>query len=176
MISDRYVLTAAHCVSDSDTLKAKDPKHLGIGYGNEVNLIDIYNHGRVKIDKIFVHPLYNVSTKDTTHDIAIVRLEEPINFDSENTVRPACLLQENLNEKMKNYGHVTGTGWGSTQVMNFNYITRQWSGYKASLQLKEATFKDVSHTSKICAENPNLICIASITPGESVCKGDSGGK
>lgn len=54
-------------------------------------------------------------------------------------------------------------------------MTHVWQGYKASLQLKEATFRDVSFSSKSCMENSKLICVDSIRGNESVCKGDSGG-
>lgn len=104
----------AHCVTD-DNLKPKDPKGLGVGIGNGLNLVNIYNKGRIQVDKVFVHPDYNVSGKDTTHDIAILRLADRIDFESEG-VRPACLLQEN-NGNLRNYGEVTATGWGSTSKM-----------------------------------------------------------
>lgn len=65
-------------------------------------------------------------------------------------------------------------GWGSENVMKFNYITRTWEGYKASLQLKEATFQDVSQNSSTCKTNNKLVCISPIVANESVCKGDSG--
>lgn len=172
ILSDNLILTAAHCVTD-DTLAPRPAKGLGVGIGNDLNLVNIYNKGRIQVDKIFVHPDYNVSGKDTTHDIAIVRLAERIDFESEG-IRPACLLQETGNG-IRDYGEITATGWGSVSKMNFNYITRTWSGYKASLQLKEATFKDISSESSTCKENNKLICIGPVKEGESVCKGDSGG-
>ena len=93
-----------------DTLKPKAAENYGVGFGNHHNLIDIYNHGRIQVEKIYVHPMYNVTFKDTVHDVAIVRLKEPLNFESE-SVRPACVLQENEGGKMKDYGKVISTGW-----------------------------------------------------------------
>lgn len=56
-----------------------------------------------------MHPHYNVSLTDTVHDIAIVKLSQPLNFESE-SVRPACVLQENEGGRMKDYGEVISTG------------------------------------------------------------------
>ena len=92
-----------------DALNPKAAAHFGVGFGNKHNLIDIYNHGRIRIDQIFVHPHYNVSMTDTVHDIAIVKLSQPLSFDSE-SVSPACVLQENEGGRMKDYGEVISTG------------------------------------------------------------------
>ena len=100
------------------------------------------------------------------HDIAILKLSKPLNFESE-SIRPACILQENEGGRMKDYGTVVSTGWGSVNVMAFNFINRVWEGYKASLQLKEARFKDLSHTSETCKKNNKLICIGPIQNNES---------
>lgn len=59
-------------------------------------------------------------------------------------------------------------------VMKFNFVTRAWTGYKASHELKEAAFQDISHKSSTCQKNDKLICISPIVSDESVCKGDSG--
>ena len=92
-----------------DSLTPKPASHFGVGFGNKHNLIDIYNHGRIRVEQIFVHPRYNVSQTDTVHDIAIVKLAQPLNFESE-SVRPACILQENEGGRMKDYGEVISTG------------------------------------------------------------------
>lgn len=125
--------------------------------------------------KIYVHPGYNVSNKDTIFDVAVLRLSQPLNFESE-SVHPACFLQENGNDRKKDYKQLIVSGWGSTNVMNYSFLTKKWSGYKASKQLKEATFIDTSKTSSICRENPRLICAASIKKNQpnAVCKGNYG--
>lgn len=92
-----------------DALTPKKPEHFGVGFGNKANLIDIYNHGRIRVEQIYVHPLYNVSLTDTVHDIAIVKLSQPLSFDSE-SVGPACVLQENEGGRMRDYGEVISTG------------------------------------------------------------------
>lgn len=90
-------------------MNPKKPGHFGVGFGNKANLIDIYDYGRIQVEQIFVHPLYNVSESDTVHDIAILKLNSSLNFDSQ-SVSPACILQENEGGAMKYYGKVIATG------------------------------------------------------------------
>lgn len=97
----------------------KPANHFGVGFGNHHNLIDIYNNGRASVEEIYVHPNYNVSLKDTTHDIAILKLTHPLQIDSE-SIGPACLLQENLGGRKKDYREVISTGWGSVNVNLFH--------------------------------------------------------
>ncbi|KAK4336789.1 hypothetical protein RND71_043568 [Anisodus tanguticus] len=172
IINENYILTAAHCVTD-ENLNTKPFQNYGVGFGNNHDLVDIYNNGRVQVEKIFVNPGYNITLIDTENDIAILKLSQPINIETK-SVQPACFMKEKQNIK-RIYNEVVASGWGSVTKMQLNYLTRAWTGYEPSQKLKEATFVDVSDNSTVCEDKPKLICIRPIFEQESVCKGDSGG-
>lgn len=69
-------MTAAHCI-------IKRP--LSVGFGNENDLVKIWDAGRIKVKKAIVHPKYNLK-RELENDIALLELEHPIQFSD--TVGP----------------------------------------------------------------------------------------
>jgi secreted trypsin-like serine protease len=66
-------------------------------------------HGRIRknVKKIIVHKDWNPKAISYDHDIAIIQLDSPVEFDQ--FIRPICLLSEK-NREIFNSGNVTG--WG----------------------------------------------------------------
>lgn len=64
------------------------------------------------IQNISTHPDYFESDKKNQHDIALLRLNEPIKFNS--MVKPACLytIENDLAENV----NLTVTGWGKQNL------------------------------------------------------------
>lgn len=82
IISDRFLLTAAHCFA-SKNVSFEQLKRLRIGVAaSKVDQMSLH-----RIAHVHIHP--NASTRHYYNDIAIVELEHPLIFDSK--VRPACV-------------------------------------------------------------------------------------
>ena len=101
LISERFILSAAHC-SFSSELKAANSAKIGDvrrGDDNENTLL-------VNIEKRFNHPNYS-KRESIDHDIALFKLQETVQFND--YIRPICLPQ--FNENVEN---AVVTGWGTT--------------------------------------------------------------
>ncbi|XP_055544823.1 serine protease snake-like [Wyeomyia smithii] len=158
LISEEYVLTAAHCT------KHRKPVIVRLGehdlQNDDDDVVDI------GISLIERHPQYNVSS--LYHDIALIKLQEPAGFSA--IIRPACLwtgLAENVTS-------VIATGFGLTKIAE-----------KQSEVLRRVKL-DFLHKRECAAEYKNLrgfkrgmideqMCVGSKTGGKDTCEGDSGG-
>uniref|UniRef100_A0A8B9FGI2 Peptidase S1 domain-containing protein n=1 Tax=Amazona collaria TaxID=241587 RepID=A0A8B9FGI2_9PSIT len=87
LISNRWLLSAAHCFRDSDSVR--------------------YEEVTVSIKRIVVHPQYDHSISD--YDIALLEMETPVFFSE--LVQPICLPSTS---RVFVYGTVCYvTGWGA---------------------------------------------------------------
>jgi len=159
VISDQWILTAAHCVtgdspSDIEVLLGEhDYKD-----NSETNAI------RAKITEIISHPNYNGNTYDM--DFALLKLKKKIDFSANSHIRPIC-LPDNVNELYTNAEAIV-TGWGTTS-----------SGGSLSSTLQEVMVKVTSNSD--CDKDyggsgmitSNMICAK--RSGKDSCQGDSGG-
>lgn len=103
LISERFVLSAAHCTNSVDG----KPNVIRVG---DRDLQDVYDAARpqeFEIKKSFVHPKYRRNLK--YHDIALFELNRRARFDK--SVQPACLHQ--TDDDLSQYTP-TAMGWGQT--------------------------------------------------------------
>ncbi|XP_072261307.1 transmembrane protease serine 9 [Pyxicephalus adspersus] len=155
LISDRWLLSAAHCFDIYN-----DPKlwaaYLGTPFLNGVE-------GRVeKIFRIHKHPFYNVYTLD--NDVALLELPSPLSFT--NLIKPICLpdTSHSFLEGTKCFI----TGWGSTK-----------EGGPMSRQLQKASVTIVGD--QTCRKfypiqiSPRMLCAGFMQGGVDSCSGDAGG-
>ncbi|KAL5292898.1 CLIPC6.2 family protein [Megaselia abdita] len=162
LISDQYVLTAAHCASGSNI-----PDLIRLGKTSLSDDEDGVNSVDVSIEKITLHPLYRGHQK--SFDIALIKLAKTVEIT--NFVRPACLHTSNnitRNDKL------IATGWGATNVS-----TRSKSDVLLKVNLTLADIDSCNRTyieyndRHLRALNDGHICTS---PGKSdTCEGDSGG-
>ncbi|XP_058126142.1 CLIP domain-containing serine protease C9-like [Anopheles coustani] len=96
IISDQFLLTAAHCLS-------ADVAGLGCTSAKECNQV-------IDVEKFIKHPRYGGRKK--YNDIALVRLKKKITFNSH--VRPICPYNkmDDLDERVT----MTIAGWGDTET------------------------------------------------------------
>jgi len=151
LISDRHVLTAAHCTAGSS------PSSISVLVGE--HRTDDSTFTRVPLSAITDHPDYNSGTLD--NDYSILTLAEPVEFSA--TIAPACLPSTN-----SDFAGVLATvsGWGTLSsggnqptVLNEVDVTVQ-----SNAECNSAYGSGITD---------NMICAADA--GKDSCQGDSGG-
>lgn len=96
LISDRWVLTAAHC-------KIEYATHVILGREN----LTLINEGlEISIEERVVHENHNETTKH--NDIALIKLSEAVTFSEK--IYPACLFMDNAGPIERTELIVTGYG------------------------------------------------------------------
>ena len=158
IISERWVLTAAHC------LEAVEGLFLRMG------MSDVTDDGHVaQVELYHCHEEYN--TRTVKNDICLIRTEEPIPFSDR--IQPIKLASREEEEQIKN---VNGSGWGKTH----NDTLEPYSG----LRLKAITLSivDFQRCMEVTSASEDLekthLCISNTNFSYSntgMCHGDSGG-
>ncbi|XP_036911116.1 plasma kallikrein [Sturnira hondurensis] len=158
IIGDRWVLTAAHCfhgIPYSDTWRI---------YGGLLNLSAITKETPFsQIKEIITHENYSVS--ENTHDIALIKLEAPLNFTE--FQKPICLPPKDDTNIVDSNCWITG--WGFTRERG--EIQNILQKAKVPLVTKEECqkrYRDYKITKQ-------MICAGYKEGGIDACKGDSGG-
>ncbi|KAG5308496.1 SP34 protease, partial [Acromyrmex insinuator] len=157
IISERHVLTAAHCLGNAD------PSTVGVLVGDydlttgaDTNASRLYT-----VSRFYVHPLYNTEAP-AQNDIAVVMVNSVISFSEE--VGPACLPFEHQFDSFAG-SYVDLLGWGLTE----------FSGMKSNT-LQKVTITVI--TNRQCRQqypgiSNNHIC--TYAEGKDACQFDSGG-
>ncbi|CAJ0916929.1 unnamed protein product [Ranitomeya imitator] len=114
LISDRWVLTAAHCIFyppwdknfTSDDLLVRIGKHYRAKYERTTEKI-------LQLERIIVHPKYNWK-ENLDRDIALMQLRKPLTFT--NYIHPVCLPTKEIVQKFLQSGFKGRvSGWGNLQ-------------------------------------------------------------
>lgn len=161
LISDRYVLTAAHCVVNPETTFQLPPERIAVRLGIH-HLDDLGTQQHHTIENIYQPE--DFTSRTLRNDIAILELYSLA--DLNNYVQPACLgISSSL---VGFYGTVVG--WGLTE------------NDKPSSVLQSVTMPVIDPVTCLNSNRevfgPTLdetILCAGYTNGTSVCNGDSGG-
>lgn len=161
LISDRFILSAAHCAFSGQQREATFAK---LGYVKRG--VDNPNTLLVHIAKRFKHPHYKSGILD--NDIALFKLKETVQFNE--YIRPICL--PHLNEEtyravVTGWGHVEYGGDLSTDLLKVTLdIFNQTDCQSKYSSLTDKASNGVDYETKICAGsyNDNL----------DSCTGDSG--
>ncbi|XP_045773067.1 trypsin-1-like [Maniola jurtina] len=163
LISDSYVLTAAHCVDTLDSIKPAIARmgviYLGDGEWN--------NDSDVRIQQIIKHPHHVRRLK--YNDIALLKLEQSVVFTP--SLNPICLYTKNEDPSVP----LIITGWGRT---NTTRNVRNPYLQKATVVVVSKSKCEEAHPSwrklpqgisdeQICAGDPKGL--------RDTCQGDSGG-
>ena len=174
ILSSNVVMTAAHCLSDTQGYSLKKVR---IGHAQlsseesfEVEIVDIKGH-----------PEYKTTATGVINDIALLKLKQSLKFTP--AVKPVCLPTSNIDESIlsnANTGQLQVVGWGKTsersedkqsdnlQMLNISYVQTDdcEDRFQKILQRqnKSATFELLE--SRMCAQG---------IPDSDACNGDSGG-
>ncbi|XP_053348809.1 plasma kallikrein-like [Clarias gariepinus] len=159
IISSRWILTAAHCLSLPYTQVSV---RAGITKLSETGT-------KYELENIIVHPNYNKTSVE--NDIALIKIKKPITFN--NVVRPVCLTEKVKEAEFLQGKKCTVTGWGRLSSGSFPDTLQ-----KAQVPLI---------SSDVCAEmlpeedmKPNKVFPSNLCAGYpegeiDSCDGDSGG-
>lgn len=162
-ITERWVLTAAHCMFDSNYNQA-DPTDISL----LANVTDLAEGGEeLAVASINVHPDYSVGVVDSANDLALIELEEDAD------VTPMSLYVGEL---------PAGTsawlaGWGATE---YSETTFEASGYPTELMdvaVPVVSLDDcnAAFESSGVVVDSSQICAGLEEGGKDSCAGDSGG-
>ncbi|KAM4617640.1 prothrombin [Discoglossus pictus] len=175
LLSDRWVLTAAHCIFyppwdknyTTDDILVRIGKHHRTKYERMTEKI-------VQLESIIVHPKYNWK-ENLDRDIALMKLKRPVAFS--NYIHPVCLPTKDIVQNLM-IGGFKGrvSGWGN--------LAEVWSSAGMSLPqiLQQIHLPIVSQeTCKASTKikvTDNMFC-AGYSPDADkrgdACEGDSGG-
>ncbi|XP_037809757.1 brachyurin-like [Lucilia sericata] len=156
IISEKWVLTAAHCVYNRTFV------HMEFG------TIDLYVDGVImNSSKFYIHPEYQpVILMD---DVALIELPAPLKFNKKINAIPLVTSKHANNDFVGKLGSVTGFGWPADRADEF------------SEKLLWGTVQVISNTD--CAEKLNepsiedssMCAVPYSGTNMSPCNGDSGG-
>uniref|UniRef100_A0A0C9RPM7 Snk_6 protein n=1 Tax=Fopius arisanus TaxID=64838 RepID=A0A0C9RPM7_9HYME len=167
LVSESFVLTAAHCTFSSNSGFAE---WIRVGDLNLRQTTDDAKPQDRKIIKRIHHPSYQASSH--YHDIALLKTDIPVNFDS--WVRPACLPTA---RSLEYTGKAIATGWGK---VDWNDEEGSNTLLKVTLPVMppgtcNQTFNGNTINSKLVYGIVDDWQICAGEEGKDTCQGDSGG-
>lgn len=176
LISDRWVLTAAHCLLYPPWDKNFTENDLLVRIGKHSRTR--YERGMEKIsmlEKIYIHPRYN--WRDILdRDIALLKLKKPITFSD--YIHPVCLPDKQTAARLLQAGYKGRvTGWGNLKE---TWTTSHAEVQPSVLQVVNLPIveRPVCKASTRIRITDNMFC-AGYKPDEGKrgdsCEGDSGG-
>ncbi|KAF6734885.1 Prothrombin [Oryzias melastigma] len=175
LVSDQWILTAAHCVLyppwnknfTKDDILVRLGKHNRAKFERGVEKI-------VAIDEIIVHPKYNWR-QNLNRDIALLHLKRPIIFSDE--IYPVCLPSKQVARNLMINGFKGRvTGWGNLKE-SWNPAARNLPTVLQQIHLPIVD-QDICRQSTSVRITDNMFC-AGYKPDDTkrgdACEGDSGG-
>jgi hypothetical protein len=171
LITVRFVLTAAHCLQSENILILGPIHEVVLGEHNTRTKIDCDSKNKtcaeklqvIKVKKTFVHPDYDMNSRDHHHDIGLIFLRKDARFSS--YVIPICILDK-VDFIPFEYWL---SGWGSTKTESVSAV---------KMKVSVPPFSFANCTDKYDRINVKIInkqlCAGGIK-GRDSCTGDSGG-
>merc|ERR1711892_91793 len=168
IINKRYVITAAHCLYDQQTLMQPSTHNLLVMVG-EHSICDGVNEGGkvIKVEKVHVRSDYG--TPRQANDFAILKLAEDIKFTA--NIKPACLPEKNDKDYSGLWAIISG--WGGT----IGYTGAQ-PQQPRQCELKETSVKILKSSNERCTavtQGDSKTRMCAFAKGTDSCQGDSGG-
>uniref|UniRef100_A0A3Q2ZC12 Coagulation factor VII, like n=1 Tax=Kryptolebias marmoratus TaxID=37003 RepID=A0A3Q2ZC12_KRYMA len=160
VLSDLWILTAAHCVH----MKPIAIFHVTVGK-NDLQMREKTEQQR-RVLKVVMHSSYNHSTYDS--DLALLKLHRPVKLGS--YVVPICLPARNSSfiQTLSLIRQATVSGWG--RLLQFGSPAR----YLQRLVVPRVHSQECRlHTQLNITKN--MFCAGRRSGGQDACEGDSGG-
>ncbi|XP_067831303.1 uncharacterized protein [Heptranchias perlo] len=154
IISEWWLLSAAHCEQPANTLVAHIGEHnTNVEEGTEQHIVAA---------KVIIHPLYNPRTFD--NDIMLVKLSKPVQLDD--YAKPIQLSRACPSPGLR----CLVSGWG-------NLLNDGGVQYPAKLQCLDLPLlpEDICRNVYPGQITRNMFCAGFLEGGKDACQGDSGG-
>ncbi|KAH8345579.1 hypothetical protein KR084_011454, partial [Drosophila pseudotakahashii] len=173
LITNRYVLTAAHCVHvDGFQLRSVRLGEHNISSNPDrimqINAVERYAppHLEINVEQIIKHEdFHNVDNRKYYNDIALLRLEIIVRYTRE--IKPICILtgHKSFDPFFEN-STLKIAGWGYTHKQEFSKILLEAriKGRNPDECLRKNPALGLNKETQICAGND----------GKDTCEGDSG--
>jgi len=163
LVSDRHVITAAHCTQYRST------SFMEVRVGTLEKYPSWWNEDvlRLKLRRKEEHPRWN-ATGIVNNDIAVLELETPIDWAAFPNVRPACLPKGETIEEVVNKPAVV-SGWGA--ISN----SRNFPDFLQRVNLTINGRENCGRWTNWRSLPEDRFCAGQTQPGKSHCFGDSGG-
>ncbi|NWI22754.1 OVCH2 protein, partial [Sula dactylatra] len=162
IVSAQWVVTAAHCILDSNLLQ-----YLNVTAGEHDLRIRENGEQTLPVKYVIKHPNFD-PRRPMNYDIALLKLDGAFNFSS--SVLPACLPDPG--EKFEAGYICTACGWGR---LNENGVLPQVL-YEVSLPiLNRRECSRALSTLKKPIQDDTIMCAGFPDGGRDACQGDSGG-
>jgi len=173
LISNRYVLTAAHCV----VFERTDSKLYAVRLGElDLNpeVKDGANPVDIPIERYIVHESYKKTSY--VNDIALLKLNRSVTFTK--FIQPICLLSS-LDMKTINFMRAMPyvAGWGTIypNVKDDFRNPRPTALIEVQVPLVNTTECKKNYKDRINVIDERVICAGYPKGGKDSCRGDSGG-
>jgi len=162
VISDRWVLTAAHCVQKGSARNYK--LRLGEHHRHESDETESIT---VEVKRIVSHKSYDSDTLN--NDYALMELKEAIDFSEYPHIRPICLPSSSAGDF--DNSNATVTGWGTTGS------NKPLSSVLLEVDVKVLSVDECKNDYgyKETQITEEMLCAAVKKGGKDSCQGDSGG-
>ncbi|XP_047996365.1 serine protease snake-like isoform X1 [Leguminivora glycinivorella] len=175
LISDKFLLTAAHCSRTSGrdpSVENPVPRIVRLG---DKNIADVFSKSQLPVDKtilrIMKHPQYAAPKK--YNDIAIIELVEGV-AEFTQLIQPACLWSSFDTSSLGYTANLTG--WG---VIETTSLTSSPELQAAEVDIIDSGVCDQllrPFCSRLwCGMQHGQICAGKLAGGVDACQGDSGG-
>merc|ERR1712037_563725 len=155
LISENYVLTAAHCADGATYFDIMAGAH-NVRESSEPNRVEITSFNG------WTHPEWN--TADLSNDLALIELPSPIDFND--YIKPSCIPSKGDTADVSEL--VTCTGWGKP--------SDSAGGISPVLRMVEdrPIISNAECNGVYGIVGSGVVCIDT-TGGKGTCNGDSGG-
>nr|CAD7590224.1 unnamed protein product [Timema genevievae] len=188
LISEKFVLTAGHCIEDPNPRGKGRARWVRLGDLNLASNEDDAHPQDYAVVQRIPHPSYRYPSK--YNDVALLRLERDADFSG--YVRPACLHTDYGVERAS----AIATGWGRTSTGKrwpgsgtpWDSLSKDWPTQdlmKVDLSLLEfrkcqTTFNTtvnsaLQRTLSDGVLEDSMLCAGELQGGKDTCQGDSGG-
>ncbi|XP_062994966.1 suppressor of tumorigenicity 14 protein [Elgaria multicarinata webbii] len=163
LISEKWLVTAAHCFREINSIRYNDPK-LWTAY---MGLLDQRNRTNNFVQKrsiksIIRHPYFNDYTFD--YDIAVMELASAVTFTKQ--IRPICL--PDASHDFPAGKSIWVTGWGATKENGKGAAILQ----KAEIRVINQTMCNILLPNQMTSR---MMCVGILAGDVDACQGDSGG-